>query len=63
MLSVIPDTHVLQSTVKLGLHNGAVTAEIADKLWRDLLVGTDLYPVDMHPVLWNWSRNNFQPEV
>ena len=37
MLSVIPDTHVLQSTVKLGLHNGAVTAEIADKLWRDLL--------------------------
>lgn len=62
-ISIIPDTHVLQSTVKLGLAPNIVTPMAAEKLWNELLRDSDLSPVELHPVLWNWSRNNFQPEV
>ncbi len=62
-ISIIPDTHVLQGTLKLGLSTDAVSPLIAAELWRELLEGSGVSPVEMHPVLWNWSRNNFQPEV
>lgn len=62
-ISIIPDTHVLQCTVKLGLADSLVSPIEAASLWKDLLKGSEIVPVDMHPVLWNWSRNNFQPEV
>jgi hypothetical protein len=32
-------------------------------VWKNLLAGGSVSPVEMHPVLWNWSRNNFNPEV
>ena len=62
-ISIIPDTHVLQSTVKLGLSNKLEDPLITAKLWKELLAGSGIDPVEMHPVLWNWSRNNFKPEV
>lgn len=62
-ISIIPDTHVLQSTVKLGILTEANTPETVAMAWRELLRDSSLTPVEMHPVLWNWSRNNFQPEV
>ena len=62
-ISIIPDTHVLQCSVVLGLteknHSPVQVAEV----WKDLLLGSELAPMDMHAVLWNWSRNNFLPEV
>ncbi len=62
-ISIIPDTHVAQCSVKLGLvSEGAGPEEIA-VAWEKLLEGSGLNPVDMHPVLWNWSRNGFEPEV
>ena len=58
-ISIIPDTHVLQATVKLGL-----TKDIPSPLiGKELLAGSGLTPIELHPVLWNWSRNNFKPEV
>ncbi|HTK03647.1 MAG TPA: hypothetical protein VL401_02650 [Alphaproteobacteria bacterium] len=62
-ISIIPDTHVLQSTVQLGLSDNLPDPLTAAKLWKELLSGSDIVPVQMHPVLWNWSRNNFKPEV
>ncbi len=62
-LSIIPDTHVLQSTMKLGLADKIVEPEVAAKIWFELLEGSTLIPIDMHPVLWNWSRADFKPEV
>ncbi len=62
-ISIIPDTHVIKSTQKLGLTEKIETPENVIKVWKSLLEESDLSPVEMHPVLWNWSRNNFLPEV
>lgn len=62
-ISIIPDTHVLQSTLKLGLSDKEVSPLVAVQLWKDLLHESGLAPVQLHPVLWNWSRNNFLPKV
>lgn len=62
-ISIIPDTHVKQCSVKLGIVNeNASPEEIADA-WFLLLKGSGISPIEMHPVLWNWSRNNFKPEI
>ena len=63
-ISIIPDTHVIQSSIILGL----VTPENATPLnveiaWKQLLEGSGIDPTTMHPVLWNWSRNKFNPSV
>ena len=63
LISIIPDTHILQSTVKLGISEKILSPEKTEELWRELLKDTGINPVEVHPVLWNWSRNNFQPEV
>jgi hypothetical protein len=62
-ISIIPDTHVQQCSVRLGLvQEGAGPEEVA-AAWRELLKDSGLIPIDMHPVLWNWSRAGFMPEV
>lgn len=62
-ISIIPDTHVLQCSVKLGLSDPKMTSLEVAEIWKELLSGEKIAPVEMHPVLWNWSRNNFLPEV
>ena len=62
-ISIIPDTHVLQSSIKLGLTDATTSPLEVAAVWKELLKGGTLAPVEMHPVLWNWSRNNFVPEV
>src|SRR3989338_5916479 len=62
-ISIIPDTHVIQSSIKLGLVEEGAGPEDVSAVWKDLLDGSKISPIDMHPVLWNWSRNNFLPEV
>jgi hypothetical protein len=62
-ISIIPDTHVLQSSVRLGLTHGIEEPQKVADLWFKLLEGSDLIPIDIHPILWNWSRNGFVPEV
>lgn len=62
-ISIIPDTHVLQCSIKLGLTEESMSSIEVAEVWKELLQGSELAPVEMHPVLWNWSRNNFLPEV
>lgn len=62
-LSIIPDTHIIQSTLKLGITPVLSSPLIVTQAWKQLLEGSELSPSDMHAVLWNWSRNNFLPEV
>ncbi len=62
-ISIIPDTHVLQCSIKLGISKPEMTSLEVAAIWKGLLQGSTLSPVEMHPVLWNWSRNNLLPEV
>ena len=62
-ISIIPDTHVLQCSIKLGITNKKMNPVEVAKVWKVLLKGSNISPVQMHPVLWNWSRNNFLPAV
>jgi len=62
-ISIIPDTHVQQASIRLGItQEGASPDEVAEA-WFELLRGTALIPIDIHPILWNWSRNGFMPSV
>lgn len=62
-ISIIPDTHVMQCTIKLGMADKELPPEKTAALWKEVLAGTDIYPVNLHPVLWNWSRADFEPAV
>ncbi|MEK7579290.1 MAG: hypothetical protein AAB460_02035 [Patescibacteria group bacterium] len=62
-ISIIPDTHVLQCSLRLGMSEPKTSPLEVARIWKDLLEGMEISPVEMHPVLWNWSRNNFLPEV
>lgn len=62
-ISIIPDTHVIKSTYYLGLTDNNAPIPQIEQAWKNVLKDTGISPVEMHPVLWNWSRNNFLPEV
>jgi len=62
-ISIIPDTHAIQCSVHLGLVPEGAGPLIVEKAWKELLDGSGISPVTMHPVLWNWSRNKFNPSV
>ncbi len=62
-ISIIPDTHVIQSSVQLGLVPTGASPLVVEAAWEKLLTGSGINPSQVHPVLWNWSRNKFQPEV
>ncbi len=63
-LSVAPDTHVIQSSKRLGLVDpelaqNADAQEMVTEAWTDLLAATELVPIDMHTPLWLWSKARF----
>jgi hypothetical protein len=62
-ISIIPDTHVIQSSERLGLTLAGATPLQIELAWRELLENSGITPSQVHPVLWNWSRNKFLPEI
>jgi hypothetical protein len=62
-ISIIPDTHVIKSTHYLGLAEATATSLQVELIWKELLQNSGILPSQVHPVLWNWSRNKFLPEV
>jgi hypothetical protein len=62
-ISIIPDTHVIQSSIQLGLVPLSATSLQVEQAWEELLEDSGITPSEVHPVLWNWSRNKFLPEV
>lgn len=62
-ISIIPDTHVLQSSAKLDIAPIGSTSLQVEQAWKELLKDSGINPSQVHPVLWHWSRNKFLPEV
>lgn len=62
-LSIIPDTHVIKSSAKLGLTREGALAHEVDAVWREVLVELKISPVEMHSALWRWSRSGFEQPV
>lgn len=62
-ISIIPDTHIVQSSVRLGLVQEKIEPQKVALAWKELLEGSRINPIDMHPVLWNWSRAGFLPKI
>lgn len=62
-ISIIPDTHIIKSTAHLGLTSEIANSDEVAAVWKELLKNSGINPVQVHPVLWNWSRNNFLPKV
>lgn len=62
-IDIAPDTHITQCSVKLGIitqtESETLPKEKLSNRWRDLLAGSDISPIDMHPPLWFWSKNGF----
>ena len=67
LLSVAPDTHVLQASIILGLVQNSSNLNVLQlrvaQEWKELLSDTELCPIDIHTPLWLWSRNNFLPSL
>ncbi len=67
-ITVAPDTHVIQASVRLGVISreeqelGNVQ-EIVAKRWQEFLKGTGLVPIDVHTPMWLWSRGKFCAEI
>ncbi|MBE7075517.1 MAG: hypothetical protein E7375_00410 [Clostridiales bacterium] len=67
-ISVAPDTHVLQASVKLGvvaeeeLKKNNIR-EIVSERWKEILNGTGIQPIDIHTPFWLWSRSGFKVEI
>ena len=66
-LTVAPDTHVCQASLKLGLITeeeflSPTVQQTVSERWAQLFQGTPYIPIDIHTPLWLWSRNGF-PEI
>jgi hypothetical protein len=63
-IEIAPDTHVIQASIKLGVitkeESESLKREDISKLWRELLDGTSVDPIDVHSPLWFWSRSGFE---
>jgi len=66
-IEIAPDTHIIQSSVKLGVISLAesrkLTRDQISARWRELLRSSGINPIDMHAPLWFWSRNGFIYEL
>ena len=67
-ITVAPDTHVIQASQRLGVIS-AEEAQLSNvqiilaERWKELLMGTDLAPIDVHTPMWLWSRGKFENEI
>lgn len=64
IIDVAPDVHVRKSSVRIGLitnrESQHLSTMVLSELWRKVLKGTVICPIDMHPPLWFWSKNGFK---
>jgi len=62
-IEIAPDTHITKCSVILGVisENEAqkLSKDQISQRWRELLEGSGIAPIDLHPPLWFWSRNGF----
>ena len=63
-ITVAPDTHVIQASVRLGVITDEESSlsnvqEIVTARWKELLKETEYVPIDIHTPMWLWSRAKF----
>ena len=59
-IEIAPDTHITKCSVILGvIDNENLSKDEISRKWRQVLEGSEINPIDMHPPLWFWSRNGF----
>jgi len=64
-ITVAPDTHVRQASLRLGVitpeeAEGAAVQKLLAQRWQEILRGTEILPIDMHTPLWLWGHGNFR---
>jgi len=62
-IEIAPDTHVIQASIKLGVIKDTereMSREKISSVWREVLKGSGISPIDMHSPLWFWSRSKFE---
>lgn len=62
-ISIIPDTNVIKSTVRLGMAEPGISPAAVEQIWWGVAEAIGIAPVRLHPALWNWARNGFTPPV
>lgn len=62
-LSIAPDTHIQQASIKLGLSSSQDSPLEVAQRWQNLLKNSDISPIDVHTPFWLWSRSGFKFEV
>lgn len=66
-IDIAPDTHITKCSVRLGIitqHEADTwSREKISERWRALLAESRIDPIDMHPPLWFWSRNDFSYQL
>ncbi|NOQ68242.1 hypothetical protein GQ568_02270 [Patescibacteria group bacterium] len=62
-IDIAPDTHITKCSVLLDVitekEASSLAKEEISRRWRTVLDDSDINPIDMHPLLWFWSRNGF----
>ena len=63
-IEIAPDTHVIKASVRLGVltqkEAQTLTRPKISSIWRVILDGSGIDPIDMHPPLWFWSKSGFK---
>lgn len=67
-ITVAPDTHVVQASVKLGVISQEEASKsnvqtVVAQRWTELLKNSKLKPIDIHTPMWLWSRGKFVVEI
>jgi hypothetical protein len=67
-ITVAPDTHVVQSSIRLGLITAEEAAgprvqELVAVRWEEVLRGSEYCPIDIHTPMWLWSRGKFAADL
>jgi hypothetical protein len=67
MIDIAVDTHVIQSSIKLGIISQSEgensNREDIAKVWSSFLKGSDIAPVELNVPFWFWSRDGFTFKV
>jgi len=59
-ISIIPDVHVINASVRLGVvPEWTADRDVVADAWYALLAETDFSPIDLHGPLWRWARLGF----
>jgi hypothetical protein len=59
-ISIAVDSHVLRASKILGVVGEETDTVMVQGIWKEILGGSGIAPVDVHTPLWLWSRGGFK---